>query len=164
MTDRLRAAVVLTIATLTLSACSRSGTTPEVSPPAGSLPHFPLHSDPQRSDPLRSEPVPGVPEPTVEVPPPPPVRWADDAEQLVVVTSGSSSCPTGPTDLAVVGDQEIRMEIGPLFPEREPCTADMAVRSTEVEVPDGVSADRPLSVLLEYEGGSERVVLDPPDG
>ena len=155
MTDRLRAAVLLTVATLTVSACTTSGAAPEVSPPTGPLPHFPLPS----------EPVPGAPGRTVVVPPPPPpVRWADDAEHLVVVTSGSSSCPTGPTDLVVVGDQEIRLELGLLFPDRDPCTADMAVRSTEVDVPEGISAGRPLDVLLEHEGASKRMVLLPPDG
>jgi hypothetical protein len=136
VTDRLWLAVVLTVATLTVSACSTSGAMPEGSPPNGALPHVP--------------------------PQPPPVTWAEDAEHLVVVTYGSSSCPAGPTDLAVVGDQEIRLEIGPLFPDRDPCTADMAARTTEVELPDGSSVDERLTVLPQYEGEPEQVVRLPP--
>jgi hypothetical protein len=105
------------------------------------------------------------PQPTFRIAPPPPlVAWADGGERLAVVTQGSSSCPSGPTDVAVVGDQELRLEIGSLFPGRDPCTADMATTTTEVDLPDGLSADEPVTVRLRYAEGGERTVLLPPAG
>lgn len=118
------------------------------------------------------ETVPDVPEPTrtsepgqtYEVAPlPPPVSWGEDG-RLSVVTHGSSSCPTAPTDVAVAADQELLVEIGPLYSDRDPCTADIAPRTTEVELPDGVSSDAELTVRLRHSGEEEETVVLPPAG
>ena len=102
---------------------------------------------------------------TYEVqPPPPPVSWAGDGEQLSVTTYGSSSCPTGPSDVEVVGEQELRVRIEARFPDRDPCTADMAVSSAVIELPRGISADEELTVRLRYDDGEEQTVVLPPAG
>ncbi|SOD99102.1 hypothetical protein [Blastococcus haudaquaticus] len=108
-------------------------------------------------------PTTGV-EQTFEVAPlPPPVTWGDDGD-LAVTTYGSSSCPSGPTTVTVVGEQEIRIEIEPLFPDRDPCTADMAPRTTAVDRPEGVRADDDLTVRLVYSREAEETVVLPPAG
>ena len=107
--------------------------------------------------------APDEPGQTYEVlPPPPPVSW--DGGRLSVTTYGSSSCPSGPTDVDVVGDQELDVWIEPLFPDRDPCTADMAPRTTEVELPDGVSSAEELTVRLRYGDEHQETVVLPPAG
>jgi hypothetical protein len=137
VTDGPRAAVVLTAALLAASACgARDGA--DTGGPPGAVPTF-------------------------AVPPPlPPVSWADDGETLAVTTRGSSSCPTGPADVEAVGPQEIRVAVRPLFPDRDPCTADVAPTTSEVEVPVGISADQPLTVVLDFGDGVEDEVVLPP--
>jgi hypothetical protein len=152
VTDRRSAAAVLAVVALSVGGCSSTGDAPGEPRATGSVPSFP---------PFPTESAgPGQ---AFEVPPlPPPVVWADDGRHLAVTTHGSSSCPRGPTDVSVAGTQELRVEIGFLFPGRDPCTADMAVTTTEVDVPDGISADEPLTVLLDHgEGDGERVILRP---
>jgi hypothetical protein len=108
--------------------------------------------------------LPSEPGQTVEVlPPPPPVSWDGDG-RLAVVTYGSSSCPTAPADVTVAGDQELVLHIAPLHPDQDPCTADVAPRTTEVEVPDGVSSGEELTVRLRYPTGEEETVVLPPAG
>jgi hypothetical protein len=93
------------------------------------------------------------------------VAWADDGRSLAVTTYGSSSCPVGPTDIEVVGAQEVRVELAFLFPDRDPCTADMAMNTYEVDAPGGISADEPLTVLLDHhEGEDEQLILSPTPG
>ncbi len=92
------------------------------------------------------------------------MRWAGEGDRLVVVTHGSSSCPTAPTDVDVVGDQELQLEIGLLHPERDPCTADMAPRATEIDLPHGISADEPVTVHVHREGADVETVVLPPAG
>jgi hypothetical protein len=106
----------------------------------------------------------GEPGQTFEaLPPPPPVSW-DGAGLLAVVTYGSSSCPTAPTDITVAGDQELVLDIASLHPDRDPCTADVAPRTTRLELPDGVSAEEELTVRLRYRPGEEDTVVLPPAG
>jgi len=93
----------------------------------------------------------------------PPVAWADDGH-LSVTTRGSSSCPTGPGEVAVTGEQEVVVGIEPVFPDRDPCTADIAPRTTEVALPRGVSAEEELTVRLRYGNGDEETVVLPPAG
>ncbi|MFD2094173.1 hypothetical protein [Blastococcus deserti] len=151
MTDRIRRAAVLTVVTLTTCACGAARPAPDAGGPTEDL--FPLPS------------VPADPGPTFEVrPPPPPVSWADGGRRLAVTTWGSSSCPTGPGDVEVVGAREVRVEITFLFPGRDPCTADVAPRTTAVDLPEGVTADQPLTVVLDHDGEEERVELPPADG
>lgn len=151
MTDRLRGAVVLAFAVLGAAAC---GTT--AGPDAGR---------PVQSPPVVADPTAGEPGRRLDVaPPPPPVAWADDGRRLTVTTWGSSSCPTEPTGVEVVGPQEVHVQIEPLFPDRDPCTADMAVLSYDVDVPPDISPDEALTVHLRYEDGSEQTVLLAPAG
>ncbi len=151
MTDRSAGAAVLVFVALTLCGCGAAREAPD----AGALtaPHVAPHSEPV--GPGRTFEVP---------PPPPPVAWAEGGRRLAVTTYGSSSCPTGPRKVEAVGAQEVRVEVEPLFPGRDPCTADMAPRTTEVELPQGVSADVPLTVLLDHDGEQEQVVLFPAGG
>lgn len=110
-------------------------------------------------------PVPGEPGPTYEVAPtPPPVSWTGDGDELSVTTYGSSSCPTGPSDVEVIGEQELRVRIEEEFPDRDPCTADMAVFSAVVDLPRGISADEELTVRLRYGSGDEQTFVLPPAG
>lgn len=150
VTDRPRGAVILAVVALTVCACGTARDDRNAGTP-GPLPVVPGPT------------VPAEPGRTLEVlPPPPPVAWADDGERLAVTTSGSSSCPLGPTGVEVVGTQEVRVDVAFLFPDRDPCTADIAPTTTEIEVPDGISADEPLTVILEAESGvQERVILLP---
>ncbi|MGY1601708.1 hypothetical protein [Geodermatophilus sp. SYSU D00815] len=95
-------------------------------------------------EPMRSEPVP----PTAPGDLPlfePTVAWVDDGRYLAVVGYGSSSCPSGPHGLDVVGDQAIEVRLGPLFPDRDPCTADLSGHVTVVELPEGITPTRPLT-------------------
>jgi hypothetical protein len=145
VTDRPRAAVVLTLVALTLCACRGARDEPDQGRPV------PLAPGPT---------LPATPEPTLEVrQPPPPVAWADDGRRLAVTTTGSSSCPVGPTDIKVVGEQEVRVELAFLSADRGACTADLASTTTEIEVPRGISADEPLTVVLHREGGEEQFVV-----
>jgi hypothetical protein len=84
--------------------------------------------------------------------------------RLSVVPYGSSSCPTAPADVTVVGDQEPVLDIAPLHPDRDPCTADVAPRTTEVQVPAGVTSDEELTVRLRYPTGEEETIVLPPAG
>jgi hypothetical protein len=145
VTDAPRAAVVLTGAVLAVCACGAGPQEPEAGRPRPT--------------------APAMPGQTFEVlPPPPPVVWADDGAHLAVTTSGSSSCPLGPTDAEVVGAQEVRVHVTFLFPDRDPCTADIAPTTTEIDVPEGISADEPLTVVLDLGSGVQQQVVLPPAG
>jgi hypothetical protein len=74
----------------------------------------------------------------------PSVTWVNDGQYLAVVTWGSSSCPSGPHRIEVAADQEIEVRLGPLFPDRDTCTADMSGHVTVVELPQGVTPTKPL--------------------
>jgi hypothetical protein len=145
VTDVPRAAVVLTGAALAACACG---------------------AGPQEREAGRPGPTaPAVPGQTFEVlPPPPPVVRADDGAHLAVTTSGSSSCPLGPTDAEVVGSREVCVHVTFLFPDRDPCTADIAPTTTEIDVPEGISADEPLTVVLDFGSGVQEQVVLPPAG
>ncbi|MGY1640280.1 hypothetical protein ACI782_03995 [Geodermatophilus sp. SYSU D00703] len=74
----------------------------------------------------------------------PSVAWVNDGRYLAVVTFGSSSCPSGPYGIEVVAEQEIEIRIGPLFADRDVCSADMSGHVTVVEVPQGITPTKPL--------------------
>ncbi|MGY1804503.1 hypothetical protein ACI78T_14585 [Blastococcus sp. SYSU D00922] len=144
MTDLARAAAALLVVVV-LGACGAPREQAPVQtlevPPAPTVPHEPGQ--------------------TFEVPPPPrPVSWTDDGH-LSVTAYGSSSCPAGPTRVRATGPQEIEVDIDLLFPDRDPCTADMSPTTTEVELPDGVSPDDELTVHLRYGEDRETIVLPP---
>jgi hypothetical protein len=75
----------------------------------------------------------------------PTVAWVNDGQYLGVVTFGSGSCPDGPTGIEVVADQVIEIRLGPLFSDREVCSADMTGHVTVVELPSQVSPTEPLA-------------------
>ena len=78
----------------------------------------------------------------------PSVAWVDDGRYLAVITYGSGSCPSGPHGIDVVADQEIEIRLGPLFPDRDVCSADMSGHVTVVELPPGISPTEPLSARI----------------
>ena len=79
----------------------------------------------------------------------PSIAWVNDGQYLAVVTWGSSSCPSGPHGIVVVADQEIEIRLGPLFPDRDTCTADMSGHVTVVELPQEVTPAKPLVARFE---------------
>ncbi len=74
----------------------------------------------------------------------PSIAWVNDGQYLAVVTWGSSSCPSGPDSIEVPADQEVEVRLGPLFPDRDTCTADMSGHVTVVELPQGITPTKPL--------------------
>ncbi|WP_347060352.1 hypothetical protein ABC795_07520 [Blastococcus sp. HT6-30] len=74
----------------------------------------------------------------------PSIAWVDDGQYLAVITHGSGSCPSGPDGIEVVAEQEVDIGLGPLFPDRDPCTADMSPHVTVVELPQGVTPTKRL--------------------
>ena len=152
MTERARRAVVLAAAVLAVGACGSETAAPQEPMPDGLL------------RPAPGPTAPLAPGPTFEVPaPPPPVAWAGE-NRLAVTTYGSSSCPRGPAGVSAGGEQEVLVAIRPLFPDRDPCTADVAPRRTVVDLPTGISADEPVTVRLRHEDDDEETVVLPPAG
>ena len=78
--------------------------------------------------------------------PGPSAAWAADGTYLAVITVGSGSCPSGPHGITVQGDQEIKVRLGDLYSHQDACSADLSSYATVVEVPDGITPDRPLTV------------------
>src|SRR3954447_4830809 len=74
----------------------------------------------------------------------PSIAWVNDGRYLAVITHGSGSCPSGPDSIEVIAEQEMEIRLGPLFPDRDPCTADMSGHVTVVELPQGVTPMKPL--------------------
>ena len=74
----------------------------------------------------------------------PSIAWVNDGQYLAVVTHGSGSCPSGPRGIEVVAEQEIEIRLGPLFPDRDTCSADMSGHVTVVELPRGVTPTKQL--------------------
>ncbi|WP_346623140.1 hypothetical protein [Blastococcus montanus] len=85
----------------------------------------------------------------------PSIAWVNDGEYLAVITQGSGSCPSGPDDIEVVADQEIVVQLGPLFPDRDTCTADMSPHVTVVELPQGIT---PAERLVARFGDDEATI------
>jgi hypothetical protein len=77
------------------------------------------------------------------------LAWVNDGEYLAVITYGSGSCPTGPHSITVVGDQELTIGLGPLFPDRDVCTADLGPHVTVIAVPEGITSAKPLVAQLD---------------
>jgi hypothetical protein len=82
----------------------------------------------------------------------PSVAWVDDGRYLGVVAFGSSSCPSGPLAIEVVADQEIQIRLGPLFPDRDVCSADLSGHVTVVELPEGITPTKPLTARFAERG------------
>jgi hypothetical protein len=141
----------LLAATPALASCGAGG--PSRSPYVA---EFGLGADTPEAREFVLTPMPG---PRVEVPSPAPdsggqsalesayqpsIAWVNDGQYLGVVTFGSSGCPTGPLGVEVVAEQEIEIRLGPLFPDRDACSADLSGHVTVVELPSGVTPAKPL--------------------
>ncbi|SDN48545.1 hypothetical protein SAMN05428965_0596 [Geodermatophilus sp. DSM 45219] len=100
----------------------------------------PDHGEPVQTPPVAPPPDPGGWPSSFE----PSVAWVDGGRYLGVVTYGSGSCPSGPHGIEVVADQEIEIRLGPLFPGRDVCSADVSGHVTVVELPQGVTPAEPL--------------------
>jgi hypothetical protein len=77
------------------------------------------------------------------------VAWVNDGEYLAVIAYGSGSCPSGPHSIEVVAEQQVAIRLGPLFPDRNVCTADLGPHVTVVEVPEGITPTKPLVARFE---------------
>jgi hypothetical protein len=77
--------------------------------------------------------------------PTPVIAWVNDGQYLAVITYGSGSCPDGPQSIRVVADQEVEVRLGPFFPGRDVCTADLGPYVTVVKLPQGVTPAKPLT-------------------
>lgn len=104
---------------------------------------------PAGSDPLipSAPPTAGIslPEPDLG----PRAQWAGEGELLAVTLGGSSTCPVEPTGLAQVGRDYLEVQVatrsGWFFGA---CTADLALKTYEIRVPDSVAADTPVTVRV----------------
>lgn len=76
--------------------------------------------------------------------PAPAISWVNGGQYLAVITYGSGSCPDGPQSIDVVATQEIEVHVGPLFPGRDPCTADLSAYVTVVDLPQSITPTKPL--------------------
>jgi hypothetical protein len=78
---------------------------------------------------------PGVP-PGVSTPTEVTVISDDDARQVLIVTLGSSSCPTVPVSATWdSGDQVLRVSLGSSQEGDQPCTADSAQSTSVLRLP-----------------------------
>jgi hypothetical protein len=114
----------------------------------------PLTPSPLDEQPLlKPSPPPATqaPEPDGQPPfgPSPSVAWVNDGQYLGVVTWGSGSCPSGPHGIEVVAEQEVEIRLGPLFADRDVCSADISGHVTVVELPQGVTPTKPLVARFE---------------
>lgn len=79
--------------------------------------------------------TPGAP-PNVSTPTDLAVTSGDDPRELVVVTLGSSSCPTVPVEATWNADEELlHVVLGPSGEPDEPCTADSAQSTSVLRLP-----------------------------
>lgn len=130
-----------------------------LTPPPG--PRVEVHPPPSPGPPLTPSPLDEElldpsPAPPATAPAPgpawsfePSVAWVNDGQYLGVVTWGSSSCPSGPHAIEVVGEQEIEIRLGRPPVEGDACSADMSGYVTVVELPEGVRPTKPLVARFE---------------
>lgn len=79
--------------------------------------------------------------------PGPALYWSEDGKQLLLVTMGSSSCPTEPVGVTVPSPNAVDIELGQgggWF-----CTADLGPTTFTLEVPAGISNERPLEFWVD---------------
>lgn len=111
---------------------------------------------PHPAPPVPPSPEPGMATaPTVTLPATPPpdsagvprpaIAWVNHGQYLAVIVYGSSNCPDGPQRIDVAADQKIDVRLGPLFPGRDPCRADLSAYVTVVQLPQGVTPATPLT-------------------
>ncbi len=81
-----------------------------------------------------------------------------------MTTWGSSSCATRPVRIERTAEHEVEVRVRRTDRGRD-CTADAAPTTNEVVLPDGVSTDSPLDVVIDADGGTDyRLRVDPPQG
>ena len=128
---------------LTLTPGPQIQVLPAPSPPA-SLTPSPHVGGQQPTEPNQTLPVTPTPDlgqrPSFE----PSVAWVNDGKYLGVITYGSGSCPSGPYGIEVIAVQEIEIRLGPLFPDRSVCSADVAGHVTVVKLPREITPTEPL--------------------
>jgi hypothetical protein len=103
-------------------------------------PRLQVLPEPSHAPPITPAPSSGGP-PSFE----PSVAWVNDGRYLGVVTYGSGSCPSGPHGIEVVADQVVEIRLGPLFSDRDVCSADMSGHVTVVELPEPITPTQPLT-------------------
>jgi hypothetical protein len=123
---------------------------PEPSP-APSITPSPDLGEQQPTEPMQTLPVTPTPDPGGWPSFEPSATWVNDGQYLGVITFGSGSCPSGPYGIEVVADQEIEIRLGPLFPDRNVCSADIAGHVTVVKLPHGITPTKPL--VARFDGG-----------
>jgi hypothetical protein len=81
---------------------------------------------------------------------------------LLAEAWGSSSCATRPVRIERTGAQEVELRVR-RTDGREACTVDASPTTNEVVLPDGVSTEAPLEVVID-DGGEQhvRLTLQPP--
>jgi hypothetical protein len=85
-----------------------------------------------------------------------------DPRSIAVTTWGSSSCATRPVRIERTDEQEVEVRVRRTERGRD-CTADAAPTTNQVVLPEGVSKDGPLDVVIDADGGTDyRLKLDPP--
>jgi hypothetical protein len=79
----------------------------------------------------------------------PRVQWADDKQLLAVSLWGSSTCPVEPTGLTQVGRDYLKIEITKRAGFLGNCTADLAVTTYEIRVPEAITTTAPVTVHID---------------
>lgn len=126
------AAAVLVLAGCSASIAERSyGGLPE-----GSAPVAPTTATPGQID---------LPDPDLG----PRVQWAGKGQLLAVSLWGSSSCPVEPTGIKQVGRDYLRVEVTKRSGFLGACTADLAVNTYEIRVPDTIVVNEPVTVRVD---------------
>ncbi|GAA3801370.1 hypothetical protein [Cellulomonas soli] len=70
------------------------------------------------------------------------------ASQIVVYTSGSSTCPVVPTTIEVVDDTDVVITLAVDAPPDSACTADYVVTTSVIALPGGLAASDVGDVTL----------------
>jgi len=94
------------------------------------------------------------------------IGWAPGDDLLVVVTFGSSSCPSKVHAITGMGEQHIEMDISTHEPAAPTgavmaCTADLHPFTTLVEPPAGIRSDLPLQITFPTWEGYQPVTVAP---
>jgi hypothetical protein len=80
--------------------------------------------------------------------------------RLAFWTAGSGSCPWLPTNLDIVGSDEVRMDLAVYNPDKGPCSTDFSTTTVVVTVdPARVDVRHDLSIRLVYAPDGAHTVL-----
>ena len=84
------------------------------------------------------------------------------ADTITVTSWGSSSCATRPVSIARSGAHEVSVRVR-RTEDADGCTADAVPTTNDVRLPDGISTDGPLHVVVDGGDPSPRLTLQPPE-